>query len=207
MRGSAPRLTWLRVGDPSPLWERMGFVVNDDAVHVGEVAITLGGPAGITGWGLDAVAVEALDTVPRPRLVAGPHESAPAHPNGITHIDHLVLRVGDLERTAADLGALGIEIRRSRDAVLGGAPMVQLFAWVGSTILEVVGPGEPTADPARFWGITFVSVDLDRTAGRLGELAGPVRDAVQPGRRIVSLDTRSAGGTVPLAAMTPHRRT
>lgn len=45
--------------------------------------------------------------------------------------------------------------------------------------------------------------DLERTARGLGGMLGPVRDAVQPGRRIAPL-RRPAGLGVPLAFITPR---
>ena len=39
---------------------------------------------------------------------------------------------------------------------------------------------------------------------RLGADPGLVRDAVQPGRRILTLDTRARGGSVRLAVMSPR---
>jgi hypothetical protein len=44
--------------------------------------------------------------------------------------------------------------------------------------------------------------DVETVAAELGERAAPVRDAVQPGRRIAPL-RRSAGLTLPLAFMSP----
>jgi hypothetical protein len=48
-----------------------------------------------------------------------------------------------------------------------------------------------------------VTSDLDALAARLGDKLGPIRDAVQPGRRIATL-RREAGSSVPIAFMTPR---
>ena len=54
--------------------------------------------------------------------------------------------------------------------------------------------------PARFWGLALLVEDLARTVQRLGEHAGEVRAAVQPGRQIATL-RRSAGLAIPVALM------
>ena len=57
--------------------------------------------------------------------------------------------------------------------------------------------------PARLWGLALVAPDIDGSVGTLAPHAGAVRDAVQPGRRIVTLK-RSAGLAVPVALMSPR---
>jgi hypothetical protein len=79
---------------------------------------------------------------------------------------------------------------------------------MGEVILEVVEAPAGTAiaadpdGPARLWGISFLVRDMERPAAVLGELLGPPRDAVQPGRRIATLG-REAGLGPAVAFMTP----
>ncbi|MBV9662995.1 MAG: glyoxalase, partial [Actinobacteria bacterium] len=62
---------------------------------------------------------------------------------------------------------------------------------------------DPTGDgPARFYGLAFTVADLDATAAYLGDRLRPAKDAVQPGRRIATLD-KSAGSSVAIAFMSP----
>jgi hypothetical protein len=76
---------------------------------------------------------------------------------------------------------------------------------LGETIAEVVGPPSGSSPgPARFYGLAFTVADLDATALFLGERLRPAKDAVQPGRRIATLD-RAVGSTVPLAFMSSER--
>ena len=88
-----------------------------------------------------------------------------------------------------------------------GAPR-QAFFRLGSAILEVVQEPRGATErrggdsPAFFWGLAFVAPDLEQTVAFLGDRAGDVRDAVQPGRRIATL-RRGAGLSVPVALMTP----
>ena len=66
--------------------------------------------------------------------------------------------------------------------------MQQAFFRLDEVILEVVGPPDcPNQDPARWFGIAVDVPDLDQLAALLGDRLGPIKDAVQPGRRIATL--------------------
>lgn len=178
-----PALAALLVGDPPALWKELGFAVDDDTCCVGGVRFLLGrGSPGLSGWTL----VDAAEHDPPP---------TPDHPNGVRSIDHVVLLTPDLDRSIHELEANGLDLRRIREA---GNGLRQAFFRMGPVILEVVGDvDEP--EP-RLWGVTFTVDDLDATAGFLGDRLRPAKDAVQPGRRIATLDD-TAGSTVPLAFM------
>ncbi|MDQ2754548.1 MAG: VOC family protein [Actinomycetota bacterium] len=150
-------------------------------------------------------------------------EATPAHPNGVIALDHVVVFTPDLARTIDAFEVAGIRLRRTRDAGTKDRPMTQAFFRLGATILEVVGPpttmkpspstpsmstpstSPPSASgrgPARFFGLAFTVEDLDATATLLGARLRPPQDAVQPGRRIATVD-RAAGSSVPIAFMSP----
>ena len=79
----------------------------------------------------------------------------------------------------------------------------QAFFRVGRPILEVVEAADMDAgEPARFWGITFTTADIDAAAELLGDKLGRVKDAVQPGRRIATV-RREAGLGLPVALISP----
>jgi catechol 2,3-dioxygenase-like lactoylglutathione lyase family enzyme len=202
----------LRVADPPEAWAAVGFSVESDACVVGDVRIRLAGGGegrGLTGWSLRGIEATELDGLATARSDRPPPGDAPPHPNGITALDHVVAIAPDLERTVAALRAAGLDLRRVREEPTpAGAPR-QAFFRLGATILEVVqeppeaierGGGPDRA--AFFWGLAFVAPDLDATVAGLGDRAGEIRDAVQPGRRIATL-RRSAGLGVPVALMTP----
>ncbi|MFL6061010.1 MAG: hypothetical protein ACJ72E_07255 [Marmoricola sp.] len=145
-----------------------------------------------------------LDGVPTTSSEAAPADPA-QHPNGVTHIDHLVLLSPDLARTAAALAAIGVEPRRERTGELGGAPVRQVFFRLGDVILEVVGsPDAAGQGPSSLWGITFTVADIDASAAVLGEHTSTVKDAIQPGRRITTLRNRDLGMSVRTALISPH---
>jgi hypothetical protein len=163
----------------------------------------------LAAWSLRGIASTELDglaTTPSDRPPPGERS---VHPNGITAIDHVVAITPMLERTVAALEAAGLDLRRIREEPTpAGAPR-QAFFRLGATILEVVQEpseaierGGGTDRPAFFWGLAFVAPDLDTTVAGLGDRAGEIRAAVQPGRRIATL-RRSAGLSIPIALMTP----
>jgi catechol 2,3-dioxygenase-like lactoylglutathione lyase family enzyme len=201
----------LVVSDAPGAWEACGFAVESDVCIVGDVRIRLvegEGKRGIEEWTLRDLESLDLDGLPTSRSDQPPPPDAPAHPNGITGLDHVVAISSDLDRTVAALQAAGLDLRRVREEPTpAGAPR-QAFFRLGSTILEVVQePPEATERaggdrPAFFWGLAFVAPDLERTVAFLGERVSEVRDAVQPGRQIATL-RRGAGLTVPIALMTP----
>ena len=87
--------------------------------------------------------------------------------------------------------------RRERDGELGGRPIRQIFFRFGEVIVEVVGsPDTASEGPSTLWGITYVVADIDATASFFGDRTAPVKDAVQPGRRITTLRHHELGMSV-----------
>lgn len=205
----------IEVGDPAETWARAGFTIDADAVcRVGGVRIPLVGQergSGIIGWSLRGVppnsAITDVDGIPTTRSDAAPTTAA-SHPNGVTAVDHVVLLSPDLDRTVQALTALGVAPRRERDGELGGRPIRQVFFRFGEVIVEVVGsPGTTGQAPSTLWGITYVVADIGATAAFFGERTGPVKDAVQPGRRITTLRHQDFGMSVRTAMISaPARR-
>jgi len=203
----------LEVADPVEAWTRAGFSVGADAVcRVGGVGIRLRGRGtGIVGWSLGGLppdsTLDDVDGVPTKRSTAVTAMPT-THANGVTAIDHVVLMSPDLRRTVEALAAIGVDPRRERDAELGGQAIRQIFFRLGEVIVEVVGsPGTASEGPSTLWGITYVVDDIDATAAFLGDQTTPVKDAVQPGRRITTLHHHTLGMSVRSAMIsTPARR-
>lgn len=187
--------------------------MNGEECAIGSVRVRLLGARpgrGITAWSLRGVQSGELDGL-RTRISSSElRERAPAHPNGIVAIDHVVVFSPDLDRTIAALQAAGLELRRVREEPTpAGAPR-QAFFRLDEVILEVVqAPAEAVQRgggperPARLWGLALLAEDLASTVERIGEHAGEIRAAVQPGRQIATV-RRSAGLAVPLALMSPQ---
>jgi hypothetical protein len=206
-----PTVDELTVADAPQAWSALGFAVEGDICVVGGVRIRLAGAdagKGLTGWSLRDVEITELDGLRTRRSDRPPPGEAPAHPNGVTVLDHLVAITPALARTVAALEAAGLDLRRIREEPTpAGAPR-QAFFRLGATILEVVQePAEASerhgvSRPAFFWGLAFLAPDLDATVAGLGERVSEIRPAVQLGRRIATL-RRSAGLALPVALMTP----
>jgi hypothetical protein len=215
----------LEVADPADAWSRAGFSVGSDAVcRVGGVGIRLVGRdtgaapaatsdtgAGIVGWSLDGLPpdweLDDLDGIPTKRSTGAP--AAPAtHANGVSSIDHVVLLSPDLGRTVEALAAIDVHPRRERVSELGGQPIRQIFFRLGEVIVEVVGsPGTAGEGPSTLWGITYVVADIDATSAFFGDRTTPVKDAVQPGRRITTLHHDELGLSIHSAMISaPARR-
>jgi hypothetical protein len=220
------RIEALRIGDDPATWAALGFAVERDVCRVGTLPLRLVGRDaghGLVGWTLSGVASKQLDGLPTTLAeeapatapsgdTAAPSASAaapPAHPNGVTALDHVVAITPALDRTVAVLQAAGLDLRRVREEPTpAGAPR-QAFFRLGEAILEVVqAPDDALArsggadGAAFFWGLAFKVADLDATVAAIGEeRCSPPRPAVQPGRRIATL-RRAAGLAVPVALMT-----
>jgi hypothetical protein len=174
---------------------------------------------GIAGWvvrNLASAALSAegkLDGLPTVISERPVPEPAPAHPNGVVAIDHVVAASPDLDRSIAALQAAGIDLRRVREQPTpAGAPR-QAFFRLGHEILELIQEPDEVIErvggrdrPARFWGLALLVDDIDRCAEQLAGDVSDVRPAVQPGRRIASV-RRSAGLALPLALMSRDDRT
>lgn len=177
--------------------------------RIGGVGVRLVGPehgTGIVGWSLRGVPtdVHEVDGVPTTATNEPPVTPA-AHPNGVTSVDHVVLLSPDLARTVAALAALGVGPRRERDGELGGQPIRQIFFRLGEVIVEVVGAPNAAGDgPSTLWGMTYVVDDVEAIAEAFGDRTSPVKDAVQPGRRITTLRHREFGMSVRTALISPH---
>jgi hypothetical protein len=182
----------------------------DDGDGDGDVAA---GGRGIRGWALrDLLDLPVdgppdLDGLPTTASAHPPRTPAPAHPNGVVAIDHVVAASPSLDRSVEALQHAGLDLRRVRDQPTpGGAPR-QAFFRLGAEILELIQEPEDSIEraggaehPARFWGLALRVEDLDETVRLLGAHVGEIRPAVQRGRRIASL-RRAAGLAVPLAFM------
>jgi hypothetical protein len=199
-------LVELEVADAADAWTTAGFSVDSSATcRVGGIAVRLIGRGlgtdtgtGIVGWSMRGLppSVRDLDGIPTTRSDAVTATPA-THANGVTGIDHVVVFSPDLPRTVESLATIGIDPRRERDGELGGRAIRQIFFRLGEVIVEVVGsPDTVSTGASTLWGITYVVEDIDATASYLGVRTTPVKDAVQPGRRITTLRHHDLGMSV-----------
>jgi len=199
----------ITVGDEPASWAAAGFTVDGDVVQIGTVRIRCAGRADgkrIRSWSLAGLPTEHRDLTELDGLnTTGGEPSTdppPTHPNGATQIDHIVVLTPDTGRTTAVFDDIGWEAKRVRTVETYGPPMLQTFFRAGEVIVELVGPPEPMGDgPAGFYGLAHTVTDLDATAALLGEHLGPIKDAVQPGRRIATLRHKALDMSVATALL------
>lgn len=198
-----PTLDELVIADEPGAWERLGFSVDRGRLTIGATRLRLVGRdagSGIVSWSLRGLLSTQLDGLATERSETA-LPGASTHPNGARAIDHVVVFSPDFDRTVRALQDGGIDLRRTRDAD-AVRPMRMAFFRVGEAILELVeqrDAPDPEAD-ASFWGLVVAVADLEVTVANLGEHAGAVHDAVQPGRRIATV-RRSAAISPALALM------
>jgi hypothetical protein len=225
-RTSTVTIDELVLADDSARWAALGFELDSgaDAIAVGSVRIRFveddgdagaGADAargrGLLGWSLRGLRTTELDGIATTLSRVPSRAPRGAHPNGVVAIDHLVVFSPALERTVAALQAAGLDLRRIREEPTpAGAPR-QAFFRLGEEILEVIQLPEERLDlaggpdaPARLWGLAFTVADVDAAAAALAPHAGEAHEAVQQGRRIVTV-RRSAGLAVPVALMSARR--
>ena len=195
----APVLSEIRVAADPDSWAAAGWAVDAGSTIVGGVSIEfVAGESGIVDWALTDVRAARIDGLPT-RLGASPDSGSSVHTNGVTEIDHVVVLTPRLERTVEALERSGIELRRIREGDTGLGSFRQAFFRAGRPIVEVVESVElDDSAPARFWGITFTTTDIDAAAELLGDKLGSVKPAVQPGRRIATV-RKEAGLGLPVA--------
>ncbi len=209
---AAATIDEMTLADDPARWAALGFDVSGEICRIGAVGLRLAGTdagTGITGWSVRDLERTELDGLPTERSDAPLADPAPAHPNGVLAIDHIVAMSPSLDRSVAALERAGLDLRRVREEPTpAGAPR-QAFFRLGAEILELVqepeGVVERAGGPdraARFWGLALATEDIYETVEQLGEHVGGVRPAVQPGRWIATVK-RSAGLCVPVALMTP----
>ena len=205
------------LADEPERWSALGFAVTDGRCELGAVRLSFTPPGphsghGLLSWSLRDLQETDLDGLSTTRSERPLRMPAPAQPNGVLAIDHIVVSSPAFERSVSALQAAGLDLRRVREQPTpAGAPR-QAFFRLGEEILELVAEPEEVIEraggpdrPARFWGLALRTGNLEGTVEAIGAHAGPIRPAVQPGRRIATV-RRSAGLAIPLALMSTGER-
>lgn len=210
-----PALVALETSEAPDAWRDAGFAVTESTTWLGPLRVECLGPAGPTDVALTfdrphaggATDLDGIAWNVAPNSPTSPTSlevAAPAHPNGIDDLDHVVVMSPDLDRVRAAVRSAGLEIRRERPTRLGDTPITQLFVRAGRVLLEIVAPDDTPAGrsgPSIVWGVSPSSTDLDRTVTHFGDRIGRSKPAVQPGRRIATVRHRDLGIGLHLAVM------
>lgn len=211
----SPSLVELGIGDEPSLWTELGFHVDQDRCRLGAVDVVLtgsDGQRGIHSWSwvgansgiqvgdipTTVVTDTSTDTSASTSTI-GDGADAAEHPNGVIGLFYVVLFGPSWLDGAEAMESLGVSPGEGRPMGSGQPVMLRSLADGGGAQIEIIGP--PDRDPERnwrLWGMIVEVADLDHTAARLGPALRPIKPAVQPGRRIATLD-RSAGSSVAVA--------
>lgn len=199
------------IGDDPGSWRSAGFSVLDNEMVFGKTVVELAGTAngrGVLGWAIEGVTsnIESITSIaPSGTTLAVEQRTGLDNTNAVFAIDHVVIETGDLDRTVAAFTEVGMKERRQGQMTTPLGERRQSFLWAGRVIIEIVAP--VTADPnvaMRVWGLALVSANLATTSHVLAENMSEPRDAVQPGRKIATIDTSALDISVPLVVMSPH---
>ena len=162
-------------------WSKFGW---PKTPLLGDVALTTGDPKWAWAPGAPAFDVHTMKV---------PH--ATATPGFV--IDHVVLLVPDLARAISRFGIIGMEPRLKMS--VRGRPAA---FFRGGPVIEVI------ESPVRQASIYGIAVSSEDSLGSLalawkarGLSVGDVKDAIQPGRRIMTVHDLDAG----FAVMSPER--
>lgn len=130
------------------------------------------------------------------------------HPNTCVSVDHVVIHTNPsllAEELQKDLGRFGFELKRARTDVYPGVTQLFYRQGNGGTVIEVIVM--PTVERTALWGLTLVALDLDQVKRLLGDTgASQPKNAVQPGRRILTVRPPANTTNTNIAVMTPHVR-
>lgn len=199
------RITGLVISTPDvaaaqQAWRRLGHVDREVELREGE--------AGLTAVVLGVEDVAATERLLQRRGLVG--DASGFDVGGLTWrlapfvggegstdlvLDHVVVRTGDAERAAADLGArVGLDLRLDRRLTEHG--FRGLFFRCGDAVVEVAAPIEPTGDPDSFGGLAWRSANIEATRERLvagGVEVSEVRTGRKPGTRVSTVRDRALG--------------
>jgi catechol 2,3-dioxygenase-like lactoylglutathione lyase family enzyme len=170
-------LTWLGVPGDAGQWAALGFTVSGGIVVVGRVACEVGTGA---AWGFDELGAGPDALGVETKIVDLPAVTA-EHPNLVSHVDHVVYTVEDLDESVRALtDVLGAEPRR-RFKPRGESGPEMAFYRVGDAFIEVVASGRPPS----LMGVAFMCPDLDACVAVVRAAGGLMSDpkpAIQGGR-------------------------
>ncbi|MEM7092930.1 MAG: hypothetical protein AAF567_08000 [Actinomycetota bacterium] len=203
------QLQALHVPESTPILDTIGF---GTPYRIGSTALVPGAgelAATIDGIDeLDGLRLRSLQSDPAANggaIPTGGEAEAAAHPNGVVSIDHVVVMTPNADRTHDAFAGAGIEARRVRRFETKKGTHRQTFYWLGDVICEVAGADDGRGDdPASWWGLALTVADIESTAAFFGDSCTPVKDAVQPGRKVTTL--RSPDSTTPILFISEHVR-
>lgn len=202
--------------DKPDVWRALGFAVTaEGSLELPGFRVVFAGGAtpsvpslGFAGL-TDASAVKEVQGLPV-HAVRSPPSTCTANSNGVTGLDHIVLRTSNWRQLLELFQRIGLKPRREWSMPKRSLHVLFFRSrQQPSPILEIVAPTEAsgTEGQLELQGLSFSCSDLERTHQVLKEQTKPPWKAVQPGRFITTLQShKDRGISVPVAFMSAHGR-
>ena len=198
----APALAELHVGDDPELWSDLGFDVDEGVCRLGGVAVHLTGSGsgeGIHAWGWRGAASSFGGGVATYTVSSEEPVEGAVHANSAVRVFYVVLFGPSWAEADAAMRAFGCHGGEPARMGSDERSMLRSLAPAGGPEIEVIGPPEHVPHRRwQLWGTIIEVADIDTTAAVLGDRLRAVKPAMQPGRRIATLDS-SAGSSVAMA--------
>lgn len=198
----------IAVDDPAETAAEYGALLGRFEARGSEALLPLSNVAislvpGAAGSGARIAGLELLGDSPLPAdcrglpLTVAPervHSAAPTG-TGIGGVDHIVLRSGDANDCIRLFGEdLGMRLALDQQVPEWGGRM--LFFRCGKLTLEVIQHLDNPVGRDFFWGITYLSPDLETTLARLdaaGVAHSGMRDGRKPGTLVATVKSHNLG--------------
>lgn len=123
-------------------------------------------------------------------------------PNGTVSVDHIVFQTPDADTSIYELAHVGIKPIRETSKVRKGVR--QVIFRPSKAIIELVQSKNTADHLPRLFGLTLVTVDVDKSHQLLAKTTREPWPAVQPGQRMTVVQHAKHGMSVPMAFMSPH---
>ncbi len=123
-------------------------------------------------------------------------DAGTATSTGITAVDHIVLMTADADDCIRLFGENGYGMRLALDQLVPEWGGRMLFFRCGKMTLEVIQKLEDPPVQDYFWGITYLTEDLEATLDRLDENGvehSDIRDGRKPGTRVATVKSHTLG--------------
>jgi len=194
------KLTALKCSDES--WKLAGFAESKRVVSLKDVDILFeSGSGGLTAWGWEGIPADLETFCGIPTFAYDKTAFGSKHPNQALSVDHIVLHTNDADYVKSEFAKLNLQPRAQRDDIYPGITQIFFRPGQGPVIEVVVNKDFPKSF---LWGTTLVTADIDAAKEALKENASNPKNAVQPGRRILTVRGQNIGIRTNVALMTPH---